>query len=187
MTPLPPAPPDYPLPPNSTPPEAHLAPAGPRGPRGWVWPIVGFVVGAATVALVAILANLTIGSDRVVVAPAPTTTTVKPHEIDVHYEVGIGRLRCAEIENLTDDDFQWDDVPGAEIQVRNEHDEVLGWAALPSHGEDTSDGCVYEADIEHVRESRYYQIGNAYRGWATWDANDASRDLLDASITYNGS
>jgi hypothetical protein len=164
---------------------AHTSPGHSGTQRAWVWLIVGFVTGTLSVGAVWALISAIDDDERVVVAPPePTTTTAKAREIDVHYAIVIHGWECAEVESLTDERDDYDDVPGAEVQVRNEFDEVLGWAAPPTHGDDVDGGCRYEATVEHVRVSKLYQVGNGFLGFLNWDGNDASGDRLDAEVEY---
>jgi hypothetical protein len=133
--------------------------------------------------------NFTVRDDRLVAAPAMTvaaTTAVERRTVTVRFSYEIHGLSCAEVENLGDNDFRFDDIPGSEVQLRDESDHVLAYAAVPTAGEDDGDACVFAAEFGQVRASEMYQIGNNFRGWFTWDENDVSRDVLDAGITIQG-
>lgn len=163
-------------------------PAPPAQPKKSHKLLLGAILGITGAVAVGVggIAVTQDGSSDAATPPSTThapTTTAAADTVTVAYSLSVMGEWCEDVENVWDEMWGFDDIPGMEFQIRNEQDEVIGHGSLELTGTDTDSSCdFYAANIE-VEKSDVYQVGNNDRGWVTWDSTDVSNGFLIATAT----
>jgi hypothetical protein len=96
-----------------------------------------------------------------VTLPSPA----KQETVRIRFRTVVKGIRCDLVDDLEDERWGFDDVPGATVLVRDRDGKLLGATEVERRGDQVGGDCMYQAtDDIVVPERRVYEVGNSQRG-----------------------